>query len=128
MRNKGNRKPGLRAALLFLLALLLLAAGCSGGGNDAASDSAGGGSESADRGTADRGDSAASEESAEPGAGDELAEGGEGGEGGGVRRPVGEQPQAAPGQLTAGEWRDADNWQQWQSLLNSREGDSYRNT
>lgn len=126
MRNKGKRKPGLRAALLFLLTLMLLA-GCSdgSGGNDAASDSAGGGSESetADRGTTNRGDRAAPEESAEPSAGDGPAEGGE--RGGGKRR-VGEQPQAAPGQLTAGEWRDTDNWRQWQSLLNSREGDSYQ--
>lgn len=31
-------------------------------------------------------------------------------------------PQAAPGQLTAGEWRDVEQWDDWQKLLASREG------
>jgi Mg-chelatase subunit ChlD len=110
-------------AVIVLLGVLL--AGCSSGGrgddgnggasgnsrapsSDSASDSASG---SASGGSSGR----------EPGAGP-----GEGGTAGRLPQVAG-NPQAAPGQLTAGEWRDVDRWDDWLKLLNGREGTENRN-
>ncbi|WP_286892275.1 VWA domain-containing protein [Thermobacillus sp.] len=105
-----------RLLLAVVLLLVVILAGCSGAGrNDAADGSASGesrpASDAASSGGTPRADSA-----------DRPAEG----EAGGRTSRIAGNPQAAPGQLTAGEWRDVERWEDWQNLLRSREGTDNR--
>lgn len=112
---KPNRMKRFKRAVVWLLAVLLVVtAGCSGaGGNDAANGS----SRQHNTGTSAGGEA--------PSAGDRALEPSPEGEssGGGTHRGGGiAAEQAAPGQLTAGEWRDIAEWERWQQLLGSYEG------
>jgi hypothetical protein len=107
---------------IWIVALMLVLAGCSGGNNNAG-DQAGNTASNSD----DAGNRATAEKptSEEPSSGEsEPRPPGEEDRGGGIDGDDGD-PQASPGQLTAGEWRDPDQWSRWLNLLNSREGDSY---
>lgn len=108
---------------LGIIALMLVLAGCSGNRNDAGHDDAGNtATNSASAGNRAKAEEPASGESttgeSEPMPSDDKERGG------GIEEDEG-NPQASPGQLTAGEWRDPDEWSRWLNLLNSREGDSY---
>jgi len=107
-------RAGVHRLLLAVVLLCVMLAGCSGGGGRNADDS---GSSSSDRpGAASATASSGGSDSAESAG--RAAEGGSGGR----RYQAAGTPQAAPGQLTAGEWRDVDRWDDWMELLGSREG------
>lgn len=113
-----KRHKGLRP-LALLLAAVLLASGCSSNdsGNDAATgNTAAGEAETDASASADKG----SDSSAPSDGGDETA-----GEpkpmeeenkASSVEKPSGQQPDPQAGLLTAGEWNDLNEWQDWQQL------------
>jgi len=105
-----------RLLLAAVLLLFVILSGCSGSErNNAADGSASGGprsaSDAASSGGHPRADSA-----------DRASEG----EAGGRTSRIAGNPQAAPGQLTAGEWRDVEQWEDWLNLLRSGEGTDNR--
>ena len=103
----------LRLVLAAVLFLCVMLAGCSGDGKKNARESgASGRSESSSNEAADSAASGGSEPAGRP-------------SGGRLSQAAG-NPQAAPGQLTAGEWRDVERWDDWQKLLGSREGANNR--
>lgn len=107
-----------RLLLAAVLVLCVILAGCSGAGRN---DAGGTGSNSSNRAGASS-DSAVSGSS---GGAEPAGRPAESGAGSSAFRIAG-NPQAAPGQLTAGEWRDVDQWDDWMNLLESREGTDNR--
>ncbi|TYP69746.1 vWA domain-containing protein [Paenibacillus methanolicus] len=118
----GNRKltKGMRP-LALLLAAALLASGCSSNdsgndaatGNSAVSDAETDSSKAADKGSdssapSDGGDKAISEPSSESSKAEDRASP--------TKKPSGQQPDPQAGLLTAGEWNDLSEWQDWQQL------------
>ena len=134
MRPNGAPR-GLVVLLAAVVLLCVVLAGCSGSkrsddgrnsasGNHSASShsSSGASSDSAAGSSPGSGSVSGGSGVSEPGTGSSS-----GGTFGRAILPSG-HPQAGPGQLTAGEWRDIDHWDDWQDLLASREGRDNRKT
>jgi hypothetical protein len=119
-QRQGQRKG--RAIGIGIIVLMLVLAGCSGGSNDAADNAGNAATNSNSAGNRATAEEPASGEST--GGESEPMPPYEEERGGGMDGDDGD-PQASAGQLTAGEWRDPDEWSRWLNLLNSREGDSY---
>jgi len=133
-----GRSAGLIKALLAVLLLIgAMLAGCADSGRRDADRGVSSGtsssSSSSDSSSGSAADRAASGGSGSaPGASSDSSSGGPAKSGGsaaggtlGSRSPAG-NPQAAPGQLTAGEWRDVERWDDWLELLGGREGSDNR--
>ncbi|MFB9330341.1 VWA domain-containing protein [Paenibacillus aurantiacus] len=112
---------GLRP-LALLLAVALLASGCSSNdddrnnaaaGNTAVGEAETDGSASADKG----GDASAPSDSGDESAGEPKPESSKAEDRAApTKKPTGQQPQPQAGLLTAGEWNDLSEWQDWEQL------------